>query len=75
MLDRMRVKFPTAAIAILEFTGNWDQLAPRVGAADPVRDTPRPDSTGKAGRRYGMITPQARGTGLVSCAGNAMRLA
>jgi phosphohistidine phosphatase len=28
MLDRMRAKFPTAAIAILEFTGNWDQLAP-----------------------------------------------
>ena len=28
MFDRMRAKFPTAAIAILEFTGNWDQLAP-----------------------------------------------
>jgi phosphohistidine phosphatase len=28
MLDRMRAKFPTAAIAVLEFTGNWDQLAP-----------------------------------------------
>lgn len=28
MLDRMRAKFPTAAIAILEFSGNWDQLAP-----------------------------------------------
>jgi phosphohistidine phosphatase len=28
VLDRMRAKFPTAAIAILEFTGNWDQLAP-----------------------------------------------
>ena len=28
MVDRMRAKFPTAAIAVLEFTGNWDQLAP-----------------------------------------------
>ncbi len=28
VLDRMRAKFPTAAVAILEFTGNWDQLAP-----------------------------------------------
>jgi phosphohistidine phosphatase len=28
MLDRMRAKFPTAAIAVLEATGNWDQLAP-----------------------------------------------
>ena len=25
--DRMRAKFPTAAIAVLEFGGNWDQLA------------------------------------------------
>jgi phosphohistidine phosphatase len=31
LLDRMRAKFPTAAIAVFEFTGNWDQLAP--GAA------------------------------------------
>ena len=28
VLDRMRAKFPTAAIAVFEFTGNWDQLAP-----------------------------------------------
>ena len=28
MFDRMRAKFPTAAIAVLEFTGNWNQLAP-----------------------------------------------
>jgi len=27
-LDRMRAKFPTAAIAVLQFGGNWDQLAP-----------------------------------------------
>ncbi len=27
MFDRMRAKFPTAAIAVLEFTGNWNQLA------------------------------------------------
>ncbi len=26
--DRMRAKFPTAAIAVLRFGGNWDQLAP-----------------------------------------------
>ncbi len=26
--DRMRAKFPTAAIAVLQFGGNWDQLAP-----------------------------------------------
>ena len=28
MLDRMRAKFPTAAIAVVEFAGNWDQLGP-----------------------------------------------
>lgn len=28
MFDHMRAKFPTAAIAVLEVTGNWDQLAP-----------------------------------------------
>lgn len=28
MADRIRAKFPTAAIAILEFTGSWDQAAP-----------------------------------------------
>jgi len=27
-LDRMRDKFPTAAVAVLELTGNWDQLGP-----------------------------------------------
>jgi phosphohistidine phosphatase len=27
-LDRMRAKFPTAAIAVFEFAGNWDQLGP-----------------------------------------------
>jgi phosphohistidine phosphatase len=26
--DRMRAKFPTAAVAVLEFGGNWDRLAP-----------------------------------------------
>ncbi len=29
--DRMRIKFPTAAIAVLELTGPWDHLGP--GAA------------------------------------------
>jgi len=28
MAGRMRDKFPTAAVAVLEFSGNWDQLAP-----------------------------------------------
>jgi phosphohistidine phosphatase len=28
MLERMRAKFPTAAIAVFEVTGNWDQLRP-----------------------------------------------
>jgi phosphohistidine phosphatase len=27
-LDRVRVKFPTAAIAVLEFTGTWQELQP-----------------------------------------------
>ena len=26
--DQMRAKFPTAAVAVLEFTGSWDQLGP-----------------------------------------------
>ena len=30
-VERMRAKFPTAAVAVLEFTGNWAQLRP--GAA------------------------------------------
>jgi phosphohistidine phosphatase len=28
LLDRMRAKFPTAAVAVLEFGQRWDQLAP-----------------------------------------------
>jgi phosphohistidine phosphatase len=27
-IDQMRVKFPTAAVAVLEFTGSWDRLGP-----------------------------------------------
>lgn len=27
VINRMQAKFPTAAIAVLEFTGGWDQLA------------------------------------------------
>jgi phosphohistidine phosphatase len=30
-VDRMRAKFPTAAVAVLELTGSWDELGP--GAA------------------------------------------
>lgn len=28
VFDRIRAKFPTAAIAVLEFTGSWDKLVP-----------------------------------------------
>jgi len=28
VFERMRAKFPTAAIAVLEFTGSWDELVP-----------------------------------------------
>jgi len=28
VLERMRAKFPTAAVAVLELTGNWNQLTP-----------------------------------------------
>jgi hypothetical protein len=28
-MDRIRAKFPTAAVAVFEFTGNWDQMARR----------------------------------------------
>jgi phosphohistidine phosphatase len=28
VVDRMRAKFPTAAIAVLELTGPWDRLGP-----------------------------------------------
>lgn len=38
-LDRMRAKFPTAAIAILEFTGPWSRLGP--GQAGKLRNPPR----------------------------------
>ena len=52
-LDRMRAKFPTAAIAIFEVTGKWDQLA--AGSAGlsgfvtprDVRASPRPGSKAK----------------------------
>ena len=26
--DRIRAKFPTAAVAVFEFTGDWDQVTP-----------------------------------------------
>lgn len=49
-LDRLRVKFPTAAVAVLEFTGGWERLGP--GGARltcfvtprEVRATTSPDS-------------------------------
>jgi phosphohistidine phosphatase len=28
-LERVRAKFPTAAIAVLEFTGTWPELRPQ----------------------------------------------
>ncbi len=46
MLDRMRAKFPTAAIAVFEFTGNWDQLGP--GAARLTRFVTPRDLPGRA---------------------------
>jgi phosphohistidine phosphatase len=56
MFDRMRAKFPTAAIAVLEFAGNWDQLA--VGSAWLTRFvTPRDLTTpAKPGSKHGKMT-------------------
>jgi len=48
-VDRMRAKFPTAAIAVFEFTGSWDQLAPAT-ARLTVFVTPR-DVRAPAGKR------------------------
>jgi phosphohistidine phosphatase len=45
--DRVRAKFPTAAVAVLELTGNWGQLGPgtaRLAAFVIPREL---DSTGK----------------------------
>lgn len=39
-LDRIRAKFPTAAAAVLEFTGTWRLLAPGQAQLDPFV-TPR----------------------------------
>jgi phosphohistidine phosphatase len=47
MLDRMRVKFPTAAIAVFACTGSWDLLGPGT-ARLACFITPR-DLTGGAG--------------------------
>jgi phosphohistidine phosphatase len=48
MLDRMRAEFPTAAIAVFEFAGNWDQLGTgtaRLTHFVTPRDLPgKPDS-------------------------------
>ena len=44
-LDRIRAKFPTAAIAVLEFTGSWSRLGPggarlaRLVIPSDIRDT------------------------------------
>ncbi len=46
ILDRMRAKFPTAAIAVFEFAGNWDQLGP--GAARLTHFVTPRDLPGKA---------------------------
>lgn len=48
-LDRMRVKFPTGAVAVLEFTGIWPELSP--GSAwltefVTPRDIPRQQPSG-----------------------------
>jgi phosphohistidine phosphatase len=49
MFDRMRAKFPTAAIAVLELAGNWDQLAPgsaRLTSFVTPRDLAAPERPG-----------------------------
>ena len=46
MLDRMRAKFPTAAIAVFEFPGNWDQLG--LGTARLTHFVTPRDLPGKA---------------------------
>ena len=49
-LERMRAKFPTAAVAVLEFNAKWDQLAPaaaRLSCFVTPRDLAAP---GKPGR-------------------------
>ena len=43
MLDRMRAKFPTAAIAVFGCTGSWDRLGPgsaRLACFITPRDLP-----------------------------------
>jgi phosphohistidine phosphatase len=49
MLDRMRAKFPTAATAVLECTGDWDQLVPeraRLACFVTPRELRRPADRG-----------------------------
>ena len=38
--DRMRAKFPTAAIAVLELTGDWGQLGPGTARLAGFGDPP-----------------------------------
>ena len=59
-LDRMRTKFPTAAIAVLEFGGNWDQLAP--GSARLISFVAPRDLAAKPARTPGRVVtkPGAR---------------
>jgi len=55
LLDRMRAKFPTAAVAVLECTGDWDQLVPeraRLACFVTPRELRRPvDRNGDIKRR------------------------
>jgi len=46
VLDSMRAKFPTAAVAVFEVTGNWDQLGP--GTARLTHFVTPSDLPGKA---------------------------
>jgi phosphohistidine phosphatase len=49
MLDRIRAKFPTAAVAVFEFTRNWDQMARRSARLTcfmPPRDLSAPGEPG-----------------------------
>ena len=47
-VDRMKAKFPTAAVAVLELTGSWDQLGPGVAWLTAFV-TPREVSAGGPG--------------------------
>jgi phosphohistidine phosphatase len=48
VVERMKAKFPTAAIAVLELTGRWDRLGPGTARLSAFV-TPRDVSAGQPG--------------------------